>query len=412
MFLAFRENASRHQITYEFHQPPKPVKAWIDTDKLEKVVYNLLSNAFKFTPDHGKISLALSANDTEVRITVKDNGKGIEEKHLEQIFKRFYEVENVVRPQLKSSGIGLAISRQLIQLHKGEITVESQPGKGTLFTIILPGGNQHLEKSQIAESTVPHPDSTLLIVEDDHELRRYLCDIFAPGYRVLEAENGLAGLDTARNSMPDLIVSDIMMEGMDGVEMTAHLKEDIHTSHIPIILLTARTSLTHKIEGLKTGADDYLTKPFHPEELRLRVKNLLVSRQELRERFGKVIKLEPGEVTVTSADEQFLRKALAVVETHIENSDFDIDQFAEELAVSRALLFSKLKSLTDQTPNNFIKSLRLKRAAQILRDHSHINISELAWQVGFKDPKYFSKCFVQEYHLTPTEFMSRRHPAV
>ncbi|MEZ4775919.1 MAG: two-component regulator propeller domain-containing protein [Bacteroidia bacterium] len=411
VFLAFKEHADLHKISYTYHQSPQPVKAWVDTDKLEKVVYNLLSNAFKFTPDNGVISLSVALQQEQIIIEVKDNGKGIEEKHIGEIFKRFYEVESPVRPQLKSTGIGLAISRQLIELHKGEITVESKPGKGAKFTISLPLGNEHLEKEYISKPTDPHPHATLLIVEDDDDLRQYLNNIFRPDYKILLAPNGYVGLEIAKAETPDLILSDIMMDTMDGVEMTARLKEDLPTSHIPVILLTARTSIVYKIEGLKTGADDYMTKPFHPEELRLRVKNLLVSRQELRERFGKVIKLEPQEVTVTTADEKFLRKALEVVENHMDNSDFDIEHFAEEMAVSRALLFTKIKTLTDQTPNNFIKNIRLKRAAQLLRDHN-MNISELAWQVGFKDPKYFSKCFVQEYNLTPSEFQTRNRSSV
>ncbi|MBK8515985.1 MAG: response regulator [Saprospiraceae bacterium] len=243
----------------------------------------------------------------------------------------------------------------------------------------------------------------ILIIEDNLEVRDYISHIFIGLYQVITSDNGEEGLLKARRHHPDLILSDVMMPVMDGVAMTKILKQDIEISHIPVILLTARSATLYKIEGLTLGADDYITKPFDPEELKLRVRNILRLRKEFRNKFARVLTFDPKSIEITSSDEEFLNKAMSITESNIENYEYSVDQFAYDLAISRPLLFIKLKALTDQTPNNFIKTIRLKRAAQLLLMNK-LNVSEVAYKVGFKDPKYFRKCFQSQFDISPSDY--------
>jgi len=438
IYLSFQEHARARHIDYQFISQSEIVKVYYDRDKLEKVFFNLLSNAFKFTPDGGAIVLKVINQKGVVGISVRDTGKGVPEGLQEQIFKRFYEKEASFRHSFKGTGIGLAVSRQLVEMHHGQISVESVEGQGAIFLVSLPKGKAHLNSDEIIPSfrdsedissyrpaiatqlAGPEPEMVLagevndikadkeapllLIVEDNVEVQAYIRETFEGHYRIKTASDGQEGLEKAINAMPDLIISDVMMPRMDGITLCSQLKTHLHTSHIPVILLTARTNYIFKLEGLETGADDYITKPFSPEELRLRVRNLLQARQRMREKFGRISRLEPAEVAVTSADEQFLEQALRIVEQQIDNADFTVEDFARELAVSRPLLFVKIKALTDFTPNKLIKNIRLKRAAQLLSQQK-LTVSEVAYQVGFRDPRYFSKCFRKEYGKTPTDFM-------
>lgn len=436
IFISFEESARLRGMAYRFRCPDDEIMVWFDHDKLEKVFFNLLSNAFKFTPDGGSVSLEILQQKTQVEISVCDNGNGIKPELHEQIFKRFYEKINVSHSTIKGTGIGLALSRQMIELHHGDIRVESEVGQGAKFIVALPLGRKHLKDEEVAEKEIVAPNPVLekalktakvpdfqwldepetelptdapvlLIVEDNEEVREYIQRIFQHSYRMILAVNGKEGLAFAKQHKPDLIISDVMMPEMDGTTMCGKLKTNIKTSHIPIILLTARTAQVFRLEGLETGADDYVTKPFNPEELRLRVRNLIQARQTLREKFVRVMNFEPKEITVTSADEDFLKRSMEIVEKHIENPSFTVEQFAYELAVSRPLLFTKLKALTDQTPNNFMKTIRLKRAAQLLEQRK-LNVSEVAYKVGFRDTRYFSKCFQKQFQKTPTEYMSEQ----
>jgi DNA-binding response OmpR family regulator/two-component sensor histidine kinase len=440
---SFEEYANSQHMNFLLDAPDGPIQVWFDADKIEKVVVNLLSNAFKFTPSGGTIQVRVAKEGQQVRIRVADNGRGIEEKHLSHIFQRFYEGDQLNRPRLlKSSGIGLSISRELIELHQGSISVSSQAEIGASFDILLPLGNSHLNPDQMIQSqddwlanyevqaawpkeeftgplpSLPTPEQAtgtensgkLLLVEDHAELRSYLREIFSPYYEIAEASNGAEGLEKARTWLPDLVLSDIMMEGMNGLELCRQLKADLHISHIPVILLTARSGTAHITEGLEQGADDYLSKPFHVEELKLRIRNLIQSRQQLRQHFVRVISLEPQEITVTPTDEDFLSRSLNIVEEEISNPDFQVEDFAFQLGVSRSLLFTKLQALTDQTPNKFIQSIRLKRAAQLIAS-GQMNVSEVAYQVGFRDPKYFSKCFQKMFGETPSSRLKKAKKA-
>lgn len=434
IYLSFEESARLRGIEYSFKSVELEIRVWFDHEKLEKVFFNLLSNAFKFTPDGGAISFTINPKADRVEIIVRDNGNGIKPELNEQIFKRFYEKVAVSHSAIKGSGIGLALSKQMIELHHGKIWVESDIGQGAAFFVELPLGRAHLRDHEIAaeESAVVYhiakppvemmrpPDYKwpnkpeenlnesapfLLIVEDNQEVREYIQRIFQNIYRIAMAVDGKAGLTMAKKLLPDLIISDVMMPEMDGIQLCENLKTNIKTSHIPVILLTARTAQIFKNEGLETGADDYITKPFNPEELRLRVRNLIRARQTMREKFVRVMNFEPKEITVTSADEDFLKRAMEVAEQNIDNPNFTAEQFAYDLAVSRPLLFTKLKALTDQTPNNFMKTIRLKRAAQLLEQRK-LNVAEVAYKVGFRDTRYFSKCFQKQFQKTPSEYMS------
>ncbi len=433
IYGSFEENARLRNIEYNFIGSDEQILAWFDHDKLEKVFFNLLSNAFKFTPDGGSITLQVEDKKNAVEISVKDTGEGIKPEWQEEVFKRFYEKVTNAQSTIKGSGIGLALSKQMIELHRGQIWVESEVGQGATFIVSIPLGKKHLKEEEIVakeNTTVPKvapreailaeatdvkwldeaqtlPDDAprLLIVEDNAEVREYIQSIFQYSYSMITAENGKEGLILARKELPDLIICDVMMPEMDGTTMCQKLKTNIETSHIPIILLTARTAQMFKIEGLETGADDYVTKPFNPEELRLRVRNIIQTRQQMREKFVRVMNFEPKEITVTSADEDLLQRAKEIAENNIDNPNFTADQFAYELAVSRPLLFTKLKALTNQTPNNFMKTIRLKRAAQLLEQRK-LNVSEVAYRVGFRDTRYFSKCFQKQFQKTPSEYMS------
>ena len=432
IFTSFSDHASMRKIGYEIQSTDSSLSVWFDREKMSKVFYNLLSNAFKFTPDQGEILVSLSQNESDVQIEIRDSGPGIDPTMHEQIFQRFYEKTPGQTPsQIKGTGIGLSLSRQLVKLHHGRLTLVSQPGKGSAFTVHLPRGKNHFKPEDFKPesnvvSEIIHPATPLAIplsadehdgpnglpqqpllltVEDNPEIQAYISGIFKEQYRVITARNGKDGLITARHEQPDLILSDVMMPHMDGFELCQKLKTDLATSHIPVILLTARTTLDDRLEGLNTGADDYISKPFHPDELRLKVRNRLIQRQRMREQFNQSNTFSPKAVAVTSADEEFVEKLIVLVESNIENSDFNIEQLAQEMAVSRALLFTKIKALTNHTPKNFLKSFRLKRAVQLL-ETGKLNVSEVAYRVGFNEPKYFSKVFQKEYGCNPSEYVS------
>ena len=434
IFQFFEETARLRNIDYHFNTEAASISLWFDYEKLERVFFNLLSNAFKFTPNSGSISVSIQRREDVVLISCSDNGNGIKKELHEQIFQRYYEKVSIPTSTAKGSGIGLALSKQMVELHHGKLWVESEVGQGATFLVQLPVGKLHLSPQEIsphkvnvvqilsqkidtnlkapdfswlddAINTAPEDAPLILAVEDNEEILQYIHSIFQGSYKVETATNGKEGLQKARKCNPALIISDIMMPEMNGITMCQKLKTDIKTSHIPVILLTARSAQLFKNEGLEIGADDYVTKPFNPEELRLRVRNSIQSRKSMQEKFVKVMNLEPKAITVTSADEEFLNRALEIAEKHMDNSSFTAEQFAYELAVSRPLLFTKIKALTNQTPNNFMKTLRMKRAAQLLQQHK-LNVSEVAYKVGFRDTRYFSKCFQKQFEQTPSEYMN------
>jgi DNA-binding response OmpR family regulator/anti-sigma regulatory factor (Ser/Thr protein kinase) len=408
-----------------------------DRDKIEKIVVNLLSNAFKFTPDGGTIQLLTTIKKTatdkhavEVEIIVTDSGIGISPEETEKIFDRFYQVDGSHTREKEGTGIGLALTKELVELHKGTITVASGVGKGTTFTVRLPV-RVH-EKISYVASSLPEPSVSnsyefllepspmtqqlneenatldkplLLIVEDNKELSGYIASHFTGNFQVIETANGKQGLQQALTTIPDLIISDVMMPQMDGIEMCKSLKTDERTSHIPVILLTAKAGEKNKLEGLETGADDYLTKPFSGPELQTRVHNLIESRKRLRERFSREVTLQPADVAITSADERFLDRIMAIVEANYMEADFSPEAFEKEAGLSRTQFYRKMKALTNQAPGEFLRNFRLQKAVMLLKG-GHGNVSEVAYGVGFNSLAYFTRCFKEYYGQSPTEYMT------
>jgi signal transduction histidine kinase/ligand-binding sensor domain-containing protein/DNA-binding response OmpR family regulator len=440
---SFISLAESRQISLSFFSSQESLRAYFDKDKLEKMISNLLSNAFKFTPEGGEINVQLEIVDGgAVAITVQDSGIGIPANRLNRIFDRFYQVDGSHTREQEGTGIGLALTKELVLLHRGTISVESELGKGTRFNLRFPLGSSHLGEDEIIKVSeseneglevqvkpsvalvedgspvLPETDGQayshlplILVVEDNADVRGYIREHFDFKYRVIEARDGQAGLDRAIEQVPDLIISDLMMPKMDGIELCRRLKTDERTSHIPVILLTARATGESKVEGLETGADDYLTKPFNPQELQVRVKNLIEQRQKLRERFGREVKLQPRDVAITSADEKFLNRAVEIVEKEMDNADFSVEDFESAMSLSKMQLYRKLKGLTNQSPNEFIRTLRLKKAAMLLDKRSG-NIAEITYEVGFNNLSYFSKCFKDLYGVTPSEYLNRQAESV
>jgi DNA-binding response OmpR family regulator len=378
--------------------------------------------------------LRIKEKKDNITIQVEDTGTGIPKEFREKIFDRFFEIprhKNTGEPYNKGTGIGLSIVKNIVDLHKGTVGVKSKTGQGTTFYIKLPLGRDHLTPNEIIKdfkysddivlysSQLEQPLSevdvtdlvldadkeTILVVEDNRPLRSFMKGLLKDDYNVLEASDGIEALCLALQKDPDLIVSDVIMPNMVGTELCARIKENLKTSHIPVVLLTSRTSLIYKLEGLESGADDYLSKPFNIKEFKLRIKNLLESSRRLKEKFIGESDFPVGEM-VSSLDEKLMKKALQIVEDNIANDQFDIPTFSEELGVSRTLLFSKIKAWTQLTPNEFIQEIRMKRAAQLL-EKNKLNVSEVSYMVGFKNPKYFSKCFHKKYGETPSQFMER-----
>jgi ligand-binding sensor domain-containing protein/signal transduction histidine kinase/DNA-binding response OmpR family regulator len=437
IYLSFKQYAKMHNFSYEFVSEEEELLVWYDRDKMERVVFNLISNAFKYTSGGGRIKVLVRQVTGGVEIKVVDSGVGIAPEHLEKIFERFYEVSNceslLSTKFNKGTGIGLALAKGIIDMHSGEIKVESTENEGSTFTIQLPLGTEHLGENHIIKNFKKNDELTsvevknylpdthsdldvpvessknapkILVVEDNDEVRKYIVQIFRGEYNILEAANGKEGLKEALRHVPDMIISDVMMPQTDGIEFCSQIKSDIRTSHIPFVMLTARTSLIFKYEGLEMGADDYIQKPFKVKELKIKVKNLIQSRKKLKEKFSSESLLNPAEVTVSSLDEKLLEKALQIVEENISNELFDISTFSEELGISRTMLFAKTKAWANLTPNDFITVMRMKRAAQLLEQRK-LTVSQVAFQVGYKNPKYFSKCFQRHFSENPTSYTKK-----
>jgi signal transduction histidine kinase/AraC-like DNA-binding protein len=410
------------------------IELFIDHDKLEKIVTNLLSNAFKFTPAHGTITLSIqtgSSNETfpdgYAEIIVSDTGKGIAARHLDNIFDRFYQVDNSAIRESEGAGIGLALTKELVELHKGTIAVLSEVGKGTTFIVHLPLGFLHLKADELTleahpmnqppeyaefeqeENSSLKSDATtekILVIEDNADLRQFIRSELSKTFSVLEAADGEEGLASAFEHIPTLIITDLMMPKRDGLQLCAILKNDERTSHIPVILLTAKADVETKLQGLQTGADEYIPKPFNLEELNVRITNLIEIRNRLREKYMHKLALRPAEIKVESVDERFLKNIMQVVEAHISDSAFGVEQFAYETGMSQAQLYRKLHALTGFTPNELVRDMRLQRAADLFQQHAG-NVADVAYQVGFNNLSYFAKCFKEKFAESPSQFLSR-----
>lgn len=410
-----------------------PVFAHFDHDKIEKVLVNLISNALKFTPHGGSVDISLSSGhaveDVQcVEISVKDTGTGIPASKLPYVFDRFYQVEDYSRPGYEGTGIGLALVKELVELHHGSVAVQSTDGEGTTFTVRLPLGSAHLDEGEIVkdddriethdlkvypdlETLIPEEpvvsetsdESRVLVVEDNADLRNFIREQLTEEYTIIQADNGRDGVRKAEDFMPDLIISDIMMPEMDGYKLCRAIKTNEKTNHIPVILLTAKATTENKLEGLESGADDYLMKPFNPQELQVRVRNLIQIRKQLREKFSSEMLLKPTEVTVPSQQKVFLERVTAIIENHLAEEEFSVETLAAEIGMSRSQLHRKLKALTNKGPNELIRSFRLQRAAELIRKDAG-SLAEIAYQVGFGSQAYFTRSFGEEFGMSPSEY--------
>jgi signal transduction histidine kinase/DNA-binding response OmpR family regulator len=439
---AFLPLAERREIDLSLEAPAEAVELYFDEAHFEKVLDNLLVNALKFTPPGGNVRVVVSSRrlDDPVEITISDDGPGIPPDQLERVFERFYQVETTAS-RWPGAGIGLALARQLVELHQGSISAACTAGRGACFTVRLRRGRDHIPAELIVDEMAPthrtadsgkaaaalfgdgeplaaraEPDdspadrTTVLVVDDNAEIRAYVRRHLEPDYRVVEAADGAGGLECARRVLPDLVVSDVMMPGLDGNALFRSLREDPELELVPVVLLTAKASAESRLQGLREGVDDYLVKPFDPRELKARVDNLIASRRRLLERLGHssppLRPVRVSEIQVTPADEAFLARVQAAVEERLGDSELSVEALAAALGCDRSYLLRKLRALTGETPSGLIRSLRLQRAEQLLRAQAGA-VSEIAYGVGFKSVAHFSNAFQEHYGERPSAFAAR-----
>lgn len=432
---AFSFLAKEKSVYVDFSPESNVVKGWFDKEKLDIILFNILSNAFKFTPENGFVHVQLKKADPapefskpHVEIMVSNSGKGIPRHLQEKVFERFFQAGNDYNIINTGTGIGLSLVKTLVELHHGKISLESEPDKQTSFTIYLPYEREAYSDEEIfdfkrdanrrtkelVENLKLNNDETvfqkkktelqkILLVEDNSELRDFLSEYLSVDYDVLTASNGMKGLEICETQNPDLVISDIMMEKMDGIQFCEKIKSMPEISHIPVILMTAMASVENKMTGYKVGVDDYITKPFEPELLKIRIKNILDKLEKTRKGFGSNIHVSATELTISKIDEDFLGKVIDLLERNLDNADFDIESFSKNIGVSSSQLYRKIKSITGHSPNEFIRIYRLKKAAVLIKD-SNLNISEIAYKVGFNDALYFSKCFKKQFGTAPSMY--------
>ncbi len=418
----FNSMAEDKSITYIINIEPEQLFFSYDQERIKHVITNLLSNAFKFTHEGGKIITSVSKVDNNMIFSVRDTGIGIPADDINNIFKRFYQSGNGKNEPYDGTGLGLNIVKEYIEIHEGSITVSSELGKGSEFIVKLSlkqyciESNENIEKDMLIEShkAIPNKNEiiqvkdnkeTMLIVEDSKDLRNYLKIIFQSQYKLFEASNGEDGKQVAIKENPDIIISDVMMPVCDGYCLTEYLKSHIETSHIPIILLTAKATRDDKLTGYNYGADDYIAKPFDEKELELKVSNILKTLKSQKLKYKNTFQFGVSEIVISSIDERFLQNATKIIENNISNINFNIDQLCGEANISRRTMFRKIKALTDMNPSQFIRTIRLKVAEQLLSQNAG-SISEIAYQTGFEDPSYFSKCFKEVYKKSPSSYLN------
>ncbi|MDC0584198.1 response regulator [Bacteroidales bacterium] len=420
----FSEGFQKKNVRFVFKTSVNKLFFKYDAEKIEKIVMNLLSNALKFTPKGGEVCLSIDFGEMNASnslvISVADDGIGIDPHEHDKIFERFYQSKNSEKQNISGSGIGLNLTREMVQLHNGNIYVQSNLNQGARFVVEIPiseekstfrpvaqlAGNQENASEGNAGYEQGEDIPTILVVEDNTDFRNFICDTLSEKYKVIDASDGKTALEMVHDKLPDLIISDIMMPDLDGLEMSKQLKADKRTSHIPIILLTARTADEDKIKGLETGVDDYITKPFKMDLLMIRIQNLLDKKMQNQKQFQKKFEVNPSEIEISSLDEELLQKALVLADKNIAEPEFSVEEFSKELGMSRVHLYKKLKALTGKTPIEFIRILRLKRGEQLLRK-SQLSVSEIAYGVGFNNPRYFSKYFKEEFGMLPTDYVKK-----
>ena len=411
----FRAEARARGLSLDLEVAGRDIRAYVDTDKFEKIMYNLLSNAIKYT-ERGGVTVRVSAEAGDVVIAVSDTGCGIDHKDVGTVFERFGTLDGSPH-QGPSTGIGLTLAREYAQMHHGSLDVASEPGRGSTFTVRLPAGREFYDDSQVVEPAA-HPDddadterTQVVVVEDNAEMRSFLTAVLGPYYTVYEAANGREGLAMIREYMPDIVVTDIMMPGMDGNAMIAAMRADDAVCHIPVVALTARTSTGDRLQTLETGADEYLTKPFSAAVLRFTidraVSSIRAARHDVAERMAAGVgSMQPLPPSIQPADERFVEKVMEYMEANMDNSELTIDDFAAAMALSRTVFYRKLKAITGLSPVDFVKDMRVKRAVQLI-GRGGMTLSQIAFMTGFNDPKYFSKCFKRQMGMTPSDYKDR-----
>ncbi len=436
ILLSFKEYAASKNIELRFdnRSGKDKIEMWYDPEQLEKVFYNLVSNALKYTPNGRSVTVELSDTDSSVRVKVIDTGEGIDPAYHQAIFDPFFQVPDNARAGI-GTGLGLSITKGILKALYGEIALESEKGKGSTFTVTLPKGDGHipaqLKRKEIDEDELSVDDinsldkafvddivrsrqetgaqsPTIMIVEDNDELRHYLALLFEPIYKVIVAHDGLDAWQKLDHDLPDIILSDLMMPNMDGNELCIKVKNNINTSHIPFVMLTAKIAVDSMLEGFKSGADDYIAKPFNSKILITKCNNLVNTRIMLQNKFVSSKSVSPDMLVATNAiDHEFMEKAIQIVTDNMTNPDFDVVLFAREMAMGRTRFFMKLKGVTGQTPNRFITNIRLKKSVELLQDKPDLSIGEISYLVGFNSPSYFIKSFKALFGITPSTFKSK-----
>lgn len=440
----FRKIAEDKGIILEVNDLSDGQKLWADRDKVEKIVFNLVTNALKFTPRGKKVTVTVKSNIDSLELIVADQGTGLSKEKLRNLFSRFNSDDREAISLQPGTGIGLALSRELAELHQARLTVYSEEGKGATFKVTFKLGFAHFDNENefvIAdgqnpihtdkavtpsaeddeseeEAVAPDDEPVLLFVEDNEELRSFLKIVLADGFHVIEAGNGREGYEIARSQLPDIIITDLMMPEMDGLEMARRIREDINTSHIPVIVLTAKTDLDTQVEALKKGVDDFITKPFSSTYLRAKVESILSQRKKLQELFMASLsefsvtkprgpyEVNPPAPVIESHDDKLMKHLMEVMEKNIDNSELTVDELVSKLGIGRSVFFKKLKSLTGLAPIEFIREMRIKRAAQLIESGEY-TISQITFMVGCNDPRYFSRIFKQRFGLTPSEYRDK-----
>lgn len=439
IYYAFNHLAVKKSISFVFEKKEENLLAWFDKMLIEKVVFNLLSNAIKFTPSGGNIvfslsktilsalpvesqkELALPVKTEFVCLSVADSGKGISKEDMKNIFAPFYQGEDENKENI-GTGIGLSLTRSIVHLHHGIITVSNNRPTGTVFKVYIPISSfayntNELVKEDIVEDVIPADKSahfdiqkkwTVLLAEDNEEVRQYVKESLEPYFYVLDVGNGKDALDLSLEKYPDLILSDIMMPGMDGLELCSRVKQDLQLGHIPVILMTAKSMVVHIKEGFSVGADDYIVKPFSMDVLICRINNILESREKLKKLYGRKFSPEAMGIEIVSGDDRFTQSFFELIEKNISNPDLGIDLLSQELGLSRANLYRKLKAVTELSPTELIRNKRLEVAAKLLLETNY-TVSEVAVYTGFNSHAYFTNCFKSFYGYSPSEWVQRHN---
>lgn len=441
--LCLQPLMTKRHIHFSIECEPKSMMGWIDPDKLDKIIYNLLSNAAKYTHEEGhvKLSVHTSTNFDSIIIKVADDGIGISAKKMKRLFRPFFDGD-YRQMNAMGTGLGLALTHDLVYLHRGSIECQSKEGKGTTFTVKIPINKEAYDQSQRDEKNllIPNeplsyisdleelislqdsfdkketPETTdednyhLLIVEDNNELLMVMSTLLSKKYRILTARNGKEALEVIQKEDLDLIISDVMMPEMNGIELTRHIKESSNFRHLPIILITAKTTENDMNEAIKIGADAYITKPFKIGDLELRINNIIENRKRIKSEFQSQTIEDSRQKTPQAApnpDEEFLRRSIDCVYAHLNDVDFDRDAFANVMGASASTLYNKLRSITGMNVTSFIRNIRMKEAKRIVQEEYDLRVSDLAYRVGFKDPKYFATCFKKEFGIQPSEYIEQ-----